>query len=111
MNQLYEILIQYGVLLGLMLANILGGTSLAALKQKFDKQTFYTGCFKVVSLALMIGALIALGYVNKDFQINGYTAIDALKVSALAGDAYYGLQVLSKIGQMIGLKSVPIKNK
>lgn len=111
MQELYEILIQYGVLLSLMVANVLGGTSLAALKQNFKKQTFITGCYKVVCLAFMIATLVLLGWVNRGFEINGMTALDALKVSALAGDAYYGFQVLTKITQMIGLKSVPTKTK
>ena len=111
MSELTNVIIQYGVLIGLMVANVLGGTSLAALKKTFNKDAFYKGVYKVIVLGTMILALVLVGYANQEFEINGMSILEALNLAALAGDGYYGLQVFTKITQIIGLKTVPTKGK
>lgn len=96
-------------LVSTMLANILLGTTLAKLKQSFNKKKFLEGLVKVISILLGIGLMYLTSYLNPDIlvaNINGTNVnlIDAIKMLFMAGIVMYGSQDLIKLKDILKLK-------
>lgn len=97
-------------LLCVMSSNILLGTSLAALKQNFDKSKFWSGITKAVLVIVSIILMYICSYLNPNIMIaniNGQEVnlISGMELIFIAGIVFYGFESLVKLKDLLKLKT------
>ena len=111
-------MIDYKIVIGLvcvMLANVLFGSSLAKIKQEFEKKRFWNGFYKVIMIIIGVILMCVTAYFNPDIlmiSINNtnLNLKDAMETIIIAGIAMYGAMDLKKIAELIGVSTITIDN-
>lgn len=107
-------MIDYKIVIGLicvMLANVLFGSSLAKVKQEFEKKRFWNGFYKVIMITIGVILMCVTAYFNPDIlmiSINdtNLNLKDGMETIIIAGIAMYGAMDLKKIAQLIGVSTI-----
>ena len=107
-------MIDYKIVIGLicvMLANVLFGSSLAKVKQEFEKKRFWNGFYKVIMIIVGVILMCVTAYFNPDIlmiSINNtnLNLKDGMETIIIAGIAMYGAMDLKKIAQLIGVSTI-----
>lgn len=107
-------MIDYKIVIGLicvMLANVLFGSSLAKVKQEFEKKRFWNGFYKVIMITIGVILMCITAYFNPNIimiSINdtNLNLKDGMETIIIAGIAMYGAMDLKKIAQLIGVSTI-----
>lgn len=107
-------MIDYKIVIGLicvMLANVLFGSSLAKVKQEFEKKRFWNGFYKVITIIIGVILMCVTAYFNPNIlmiSINdtNLNLKDGMETIIIAGIAMYGAMDLKKIAQLIGVSTI-----
>lgn len=107
-------MIDYKIVIGLicvMLANVLFGSSLAKVKQEFEKKRFWNGFYKAIMITIGVILMCITAYFNPDIlmiSINNtnLNLKDGMETIIIAGIAMYGAMDLKKIAQLIGVSTI-----
>lgn len=107
-------MIDYKIVIGLicvMLANVLFGSSLAKVKQEFEKKRFWNGFYKAIMITIGVILMCVTAYFNPDIlmiSINNtnLNLKDGMETIIIAGIAMYGAMDLKKIAQLIGVSTI-----
>ena len=107
-------MIDYKMVIGLicvMLANVLFGSSLAKVKQEFEKKRFWNGFYKVIMITIGVILMCITAYFNPNIlmiSINdtNLNLKDGMETIIIAGIAMYGAMDLKKIAQLIGVSTI-----
>lgn len=97
-------------LICVMASNILLGATLSKCKDCFNWNALFKGIFKAVCVVLGVGLVYLCGYLNPSIlavNIDGVdlNLIDALRLVFTAGIVFYGYQDITKIKEMLNLKT------
>lgn len=111
-------MIDYKIVIGLvcvMLANVLFGSSLAKIKQEFEKKRFWNGFYKVIMIIVGVILMCVTAYFNPDILIisinnTNLNLKDAMETIIIAGIAMYGAMDLKKIAELIGVSTIVIND-
>lgn len=96
-------------LVSVMLANILMGSSLAKLRQEWNKELFLSGIYKLVAISIAVSLMYLASYLNPNILVatineTNVNLIEGMKLIFIAGIIYYGAKDLMKLRDMLQLQ-------
>lgn len=99
MTQIYMVL----ALLTIMVINILQGTTLATIKNTFNKKAMLNGIYKsFVIIVSFVGLYIAI-YFIPDFKIFGFTGYAIINGITAVAIVKYATDIAKKLIELVGL--------
>ena len=90
-------------LLVVMLINTLQGTTLANIKNLFNKETLLKGIYKSLTIAVSFCGLYIAIYFVPDFEIFGFSGMDIITGITAVAIVKYAADIAVKLVELIGL--------